>query len=983
MKRFFSLLLLMIILIAANSVVCAEQVPQQKIRIAAFNFYPTLFQAKDGSVKGFYVDFLDEIAKREGWEIEYIYGNWTDGLTRIKTGEVDVLTNVAFTNDRAAFLDYGKEPLLTVWAELYVHMDSTIDSIMGVNGKKIALMKGDFNADNFKNLVGKFGILCQYVEYGNFEEVFKAIASKQVDGGVVNNTFGSAKYREYDIKPSGVIFNPFDIFLAVAKGKNSNVLNTLDRYLVEWRKSESSPYHQARKRWSHGTASTIRVTNPWVKKAIAISVAGLFVALAFIFMLRVQVRRKTFEIRSQLEERKKIEEALIFINESGAKKLGDELLGTLTSYLGRALDVEYAFVSQLLPGYNRVRTRGLFANGARVNDIEYDLQGTPCENVVGKNFCLYPRDVTKSFPSDLLLAEMGAEAYAASPLWDSRGVAMGLLGIISKKPIENRKLVETMIQLVATRAAQELEAMNRLDELSQSRKLLVNLTNQVPGVVYQYRLYADGRSAFPYASQGMNDIYEVTPEEVQEDADPVFGRLHPDDYDHVASAIQESARTLETFYCEFRVILPRQGLRWRWSQAQPERMPDGGTLWHGIISDITDRKLAEEEKDKLEGQLQQAQKMESVGRLAGGVAHDFNNLLTVITGYAHLGMLETDKTTPTHAKFEEILKAAEKSADLTRQLLAFARKQTIAPKALDLNETVENMFKMLRRLIGEDIHLACQPAINLWQVKIDPSQIDQILANLCVNARDAIADVGKITIETGNSTFDKEYCDANYGFIPGEYVLLAVSDDGCGMDKETMAHLFEPFFTTKCLGKGTGLGLATVYGIVKQNNGFINIYSEPSHGTTFKVYLPRHEGGGGSQPRIEGSVKPLSRGQETILLVEDEPGIRHVTTILLETQGYKVFAASTPGEALKLAKEHADELHLLITDVVMPEMNGRDLVRNLLPICPNIKCLFMSGYTANVIAHNGVLDKGINFISKPFSLPDLSAKVREVLDSTA
>jgi len=343
-------------------------------------------------------------------------------------------------------------------------------------------------------------------------------------------------------------------------------------------------------------------------------------------------------------------------------------------------------------------------------------------------------------------------------------------------------------------------------------------------------------------------------------------------------------------------------------------------------------------------------------------------------------MIESHQSPSTHAKFEEILKAAEKSADLTRQLLAFARKQTIAPKVLDLNETVESMLKMLRRLIGEDIHLAWQPAKSLWQVKFDPSQIDQILANLCVNARDAIADVGKVTIETRNNVFDKEYCAANAGFLPGEYVLLAVSDDGCGMDKETMAHIFEPFFTTKATGEGTGLGLATVYGIVKQNNGFINIYSEPGLGTTFKIYLPRYDGKE-VRARIEDAAKVLSRGQETILLVEDDPNIRNVTTILLEMQGYNVFPASTPGEALKLAKEHADEIHMLMTDVVMPEMNGRDLAKKLLLVCPNIKCLFMSGYTANVIAHHGVLDENINFISKPFSLPDLSAKVREVLDS--
>ena len=271
------------------------------------------------------------------------------------------------------------------------------------------------------------------------------------------------------------------------------------------------------------------------------------------------------------------------------------------------------------------------------------------------------------------------------------------------------------------------------------------------------------------------------------------------------------------------------------------------------------------------------------------------------------------------------------------------------------------------------------PGANLWPVKIDPSQIDQILANLCVNARDAIAGVGKVTIETTNIAFDEGYCADHAGFVPGEYVLLAVSDNGCGMDKETLAKLFEPFFTTKEMGKGTGLGLATVYGIVKQNNGFINVYSEPDQGTTFKIYLPRLRGKA-EEMRTEGAAGPAMRGQETILLVEDEPAMLELTRTLLEMQGYTVLAASTPGEAIRLAREHAGEIHLLITDVVMPEMNGRDLAKNLLSLYPNLKRLFMSGYTANVIAHHGVLDEGVHFIQKPFSRKDLAAKVREALD---
>jgi signal transduction histidine kinase/ActR/RegA family two-component response regulator len=361
------------------------------------------------------------------------------------------------------------------------------------------------------------------------------------------------------------------------------------------------------------------------------------------------------------------------------------------------------------------------------------------------------------------------------------------------------------------------------------------------------------------------------------------------------------------------------------------------------------------------------------------IFHDFNNMLAVILGHAEMALLQVDPAQPLHADLEEIRTAAERSANLTRQLLAFARKQTVAPKVLDLNETVAGMLKLLQRLIGENIHLTWQPGANLWPVRVDPSQIDQILANLCVNARDAIADVGTITIETGNAVFDEAYCAAHPDAVPGEYVRLAVSDTGCGMDQDTLAHIFEPFFTTKGVGKGTGLGLATVYGIVKQNNGFITVYSEPGQRTTFTIYLPRQVGKA-EQARLAGAAEPALRGQETILLVEDEPVILELTTVMLERQGYTVLAASTPGEAIRLARERAGNIHLLMTDVVMPEMNGRDLAKNLLSLYPQLKHLFMSGYTANVIAYNGVLDEGVYFIQKPFSIKGLAAKVREALD---
>lgn len=399
------------------------------------------------------------------------------------------------------------------------------------------------------------------------------------------------------------------------------------------------------------------------------------------------------------------------------------------------------------------------------------------------------------------------------------------------------------------------------------------------------------------------------------------------------------------------------------------------------ILDITKRKKAESEREKLKEQLVQAQKMESVGRLAGGVAHDYNNMLSVIDGYAELSLEKEGLDKFLSDNLLEIRKAAGRSAQITRQLLAFARKQTITPLILNLNDTVESMLKMLRRLIGEDIDLSWHPGDNLGMVKLDPAQIDQLLANLCVNARDAISGVGKITVETNNVRIDEEYCINHAGFFPGDYVVLTVSDNGCGMSSEIMENIFDPFFTTKGMGEGTGLGLPTVYGIVKQNNGFINIYSEPGKGSTFKIYLQKYTGESKDSQYAEPDEKtPLGCGQ-TILVVEDELSIRQMCQLMLEKLGYRVLSANGPENAIKLADEYKDNICLLLTDVIMPEMNGRELSSRLQKIHPGLKTLFMSGYTANVIAHHGVLDEGVNFIQKPFSRHELAVKINKTIEA--
>jgi two-component system, cell cycle sensor histidine kinase and response regulator CckA len=532
-----------------------------------------------------------------------------------------------------------------------------------------------------------------------------------------------------------------------------------------------------------------------------------------------------------------------------------------------------------------------------------------------------------------------------------------------------RKLEQKMQQL-----EKEVEARQKAEEiLQQSEKKYRSLFNSIRDAI----LVADTNRIIIDCNPAFVDLFGYSLSEIAGE-ETFFLYENEEEFRQLGTAVQDHAFVSTISYIihykkkdgsvfpgEVNVFLLRND--------------EGSTSgFIGLIRDITERVQAEKTQKELEAQLHQAQKMESVGRLAGGVAHDFNNMLSVILGYAQMALIKTDPESSLHDDLQQIHTAALRSADITRQLLAFARKQIIAPQVLDLNETVEGMHKMLQRLIGEDVDLAWLPTPNLWPVKIDPSQIDQLLANLCVNARDAITGVGKIIIETAMVTFDTLYCAHHIGFLPGDYVLLTVSDDGCGMEKELLEKIFEPFFTTKELGKGTGLGLATIYGIVKQNNGFINVYSEPGKGTTFRIYLPRHTK---QAARIEqASDETIERGRgETVLVVEDEEAILKITARMLRELGYSVLTAGGSAEAVSLAKELPCAIDLLIADVIMPEMNGRDLADSLFSLYPNLKCLFMSGYTSSVIASQGVLDEGMHFIQKPFSAKDLAAKVREVL----
>jgi two-component system, cell cycle sensor histidine kinase and response regulator CckA len=497
------------------------------------------------------------------------------------------------------------------------------------------------------------------------------------------------------------------------------------------------------------------------------------------------------------------------------------------------------------------------------------------------------------------------------------------------------------------------------------------IVEQVAAISYIAEPGINGR--WYYVSPQIESILGYTPDEWLAQSENWLKFVHPDDHDAVKEA-EEAGLQGKSFQAEYRLARKDGRTVWISDTATITQGSQNHPVMEGIMVDISERKL-------MEMQSQQARRMEAVGRLAGGIAHDFNNLLTIIKGYTDLARQRTEGQSALRNDIEKIDDASERATALVKQLLAYSRKQVLQPKNLDLNIIVRGLEQLLRRLMSEDIRLQAVLGAGVGTIKADPAQVEQVLMNLVVNARDAMPHGGKLIIETCNAELDQGYANEHVSVKPGRYVMLAVSDTGVGMSPETVAHIFEPFFTTKGGSRGTGLGLATSYGIVKQSGGYIWVYSEPGQGTTFKVYLPRVDED--AEPAAAARLKTAAqKGTETILLVEDDEAVRDLTETVLTSYGYKVIVTQDPEHAQSIA-ETGIEIQLVLTDVVMPSMSGRELVRKLMAKYPRLRVLYMSGYTDNVISSGGVLEAGLAFLQKPFTPAVLAQKVREVLDASA
>jgi two-component system, cell cycle sensor histidine kinase and response regulator CckA len=674
---------------------------------------------------------------------------------------------------------------------------------------------------------------------------------------------------------------------------------------------------------------------------------------------------------NDLTERKRAEDTLERINEAITPWTGPHFFRSLANHLSDSCRVDYAFVAMIDESEPWLsRAIAVSHNGRLIDNFAYDLRDTPCHHVVGKSLCHYKTGVQVLFPQNTALVEMGIDSYMGIPLVSNTGRPLGLIVLLHSSPIPEPEQAEAILRVIATRAGAELErelAEKALRETEARHSAILEssldglIVFDAGGEIVEFNAAAETMFGHPRADAIGRDVADIImPPALREEYQRSLAR-YVESRASGNSGPRIEMPALRSDGTEFRVEL--------------SIVPIGGSgplLFAAVVRDVTNRLMLEE-------QLRQSQKLQAIGQLAGGVAHDFNNVLTVIMGYSEVLLANLNPGDPAREAAKHIHDAGERASLLTRQLLLFGRKAILETRPLDLNDVIQDTGAMLRRLIGEDVTFATILAASLSPVRIDRGQIEQIIVNLCLNSRDAMPCGGRINVETRAAAFDDAFCRLQPVYKPGRFVELAIGDTGTGMTDDVRAHLFEPFFTTKGPGKGTGLGLATVYGIVQQAGGFIVVESQLYAGTTIRVFLPAHETRELRQPEV-GSEAP-GRGRETVLLVEDEDGVRGLAALSLQKHGYTVLSASSGSEALALADGHPGAIDILVTDVVMAGMTGREVFERLREQRPALKVLFMSGYNDDEVVRRGVGEASSPFLQKPFALSTIPLKVRDVLGS--
>jgi len=697
----------------------------------------------------------------------------------------------------------------------------------------------------------------------------------------------------------------------------------------------------------------------------ALSEDGLRTPVAFRFgEMHIGERRHVVCLVSDISQRKQAEAAFQALVESTVGAVGQDFFDRVVVNLSSWLGCDVAIIGEIIGG-SKVKGLAMRMDGRTVYDYGYDLAGTPCENVSAQGFCHYPAGVAGLFPQDKDLDELGAEGYVGVPVRDRAGRAIGILCAISRQKLDLPERTEQIMNIIAAKAAAEIErkrAEEALRESEEKYRILVEKANDAIMVAQ------DGLVKFP--NPKCLEISGYSAEELT--SLPFVNLIHPEDRDMVMDRHRRrlAGKKVPSSYA-FRIINKKGEVVWVTLEAILINW-EGRPATLNFLRDTTEQR-------RLEAQLLQAQKMEAVGNLAGGIAHDFNNLLQAIHGYTEMLLFDKAEADEGYVELKEIERAAGRASELTRQLLTFSRKIESRLRPLNLNDVIKQMEKLLSRTLTKMINIELHLAGDLDAVNADPAQIEQILMNLALNARDAMPEGGRLVIETENVTLDEDYCETHLGANPGEYVLLSISDTGHGMDRQTLRHIFDPFYTTKETGEGTGLGLAMVYGLVKNHGGYITCYSEPGLGATFKIYLPAADRAEAAVETQSAPEKPIG-GRETILLVDDEDNLRSLGRELLQRFGYTVWTAPDGETAIELFHEKSEAIDLVILDLIMPGLGGRKCLEEMLRIDPKAKIVVTSGFSPNGSTKELMEAGARSFISKPYNIKQMLTVVRRVLD---
>ena len=905
-------------LLAATAIAAAAT---PTVRVGIYQNMPKVGWSESGKPEGVFIDLIEDIAKAEHWDLEYVPGTWAEGLDRLATGEIDLMPDVAFSGKREELFAFHREPVLSDWFQIYARRDSGIRSLLDLNGKRVAVLDHSIQQETFEKMVSDFELQTKLVPLPDYAKAFAVVADGKADATIVNRFYGAAHLRGSRLEDTAIIFNPTRLFFAAPRTENRARLNAIDRQLKKMKEDPSSVYYESLRRWTT-EESGFRLP-AWIRIAGIACAALLLAILIWNGALKRQVAARTREIEEQNNENLRMyrrareseerfrsfvenandlvyslspEGVFTYVSPNWTEILGHETRDVVGKSIGDFIHPDD------LPAYRTAMEQA--RRGGKQSGIEYRVRhrdGTWRWYVLNGS---YIRDVGDHPPVFLGIArdhterrrteerlrlhaqllDSVRESVTATDLegrilyWNhgaetlygyAAAEVMGhpfrnFAGAIDPPPDEEafrKELLEkgswqgehvqknrdgktfwtsTFISLVADENGNPSGFIGIDRDISERKTAEASQRESQARFAALFDANPAGLMLVDRATRSIAQVNAAAVSMIGLPAEAIVDRvchgfMCPSEAN--ACPVCDLGQTVDR---SERVLIRADGRLMPILKTVVPIILEGRDYLLEIFIDLSERKKAQQEREKLQAQLFQAQKMESVGRLAGGIAHDFNNVIGAILGITELMLREIAPTHPHYGDLADIRKAAERAADLTRQLLAFARQQPIRPVTLDLNPTVEGMLNMLRRLIGENVEIAWRPGPEPETVLMDPSQIDQILVNLCVNARDAIAGNGQIAIATGHVHFADTGPALHPECSPGDYALLAVSDTGCGMDAETRNRMFEPFFTTKETGKGTGLGLATVYGIVKQNHGFIDVQSEPGCGSTFRIYLPRH-----------------------------------------------------------------------------------------------------------------------------------------------